>query len=134
MSDATQPDPQLVAWMYRWRRDNPRQDGGNAPTKVRTIHAWLSAQGFESLAESPYGLRDLVDAYNAAGKPLTVADIPAGQGPASLFLAPFAGELRGVYFKAEDGRVARVMEENRTRHEMRVLWDHLVATLPTVDA
>jgi hypothetical protein len=68
----------------------------------------------------------------AAREPVTVADIPAGQGPASLYVAPFVGDLRAVYFKAEDGRVARVTEENRMRYEMRVLWEHLAATLPHV--
>jgi hypothetical protein len=134
VTETTQPDPQVMSWMYRWRRDNPRQDGGPAPTKVRTIHAWLGAHGFDSLAESPHSLRDLVDAYNAAQKPMTVADIPAGQGPTSLFIAPDSTGVPRVYYKDADGDITAWSYSADSRHgAARAMWEHLAATLPTVD-
>jgi hypothetical protein len=62
-----------------------------------------------------------------ARKPLTVADIPGGQGAASLFLRP---DRYGDLFlcrKGADGSVARIPIE-----KVPALWEHLAATLPTV--
>jgi hypothetical protein len=122
MTETTQPDPQVAAWMREYLRDSPDHD------YIDATNAYFIAHPYD-MTKDPPGMRA---AYEAARKPLTVADIPAGQGPASLFIGPFLPGIDALYFKAHDRRLARVMEQPTIRTEQRALWDHLAVTLPTV--
>jgi hypothetical protein len=137
------PDPQVVAWMRRYLRDNPAPNDYGASNKATAMRACRQALGME------IHLRDLSDAYLAARKPLTVADIPAGQGPASLFLATVGTRDGGItaspglgggplwlWFKDEDGTLLMLERapSPTSRADFAARWDHLAATLPTVAA
>jgi hypothetical protein len=73
--------------------------------------------------------------HQSARKPLTVADIPAGQGPASLFLMRDAlHDAVGLWFKDGDGAVQWCRWEAAPGDSpaSTAYWDHLAATLPHV--
>jgi hypothetical protein len=107
MSEPTQPDPQVAA-----------SDEVDAMTDEQVVDELL----------------------RVARKPLTLADIPAGQGPASLYLTKRGVRLM-LRYKAYDGVTAYL--ETEPNHQERfgfsanaseALWEHLAATLPTVEA
>lgn len=120
MTETAQPDPQVVAWMRGYLRDSPDHD------YIDATNAYFIAHPYD-MTKGPPGMRA---AYEAARKPLTVTDIPAGQGPASLFIDD------AVWFKHADGRVvvAYLRMDYDGSHAKAALWDHLAATLPHVTA
>jgi hypothetical protein len=134
MTETTQPDPQVVAWMRAYRSNLPASiDPSTA--RMETVREYRNAHSEEAWR---LGLRALVDAYAiAARKPVTVADIPAGQGPASLFLMRDAlHDAVGLWFKDGDGAVQWCRWEAAPGDSpaSTAYWDHLAATLPHVTA
>jgi hypothetical protein len=123
-----QPDPQVVAWMRAYRSNLP-EHLDLVSMRLRTIKAYRGAH-----PECDAMLADLGDAYReAALKPLTRADIPAGQGGASLYIAT-DGRRLSVWFKRRDGHAMHLITDpgpHATAADA-ALWEHLAATLPTV--
>jgi hypothetical protein len=133
MTETTQPDPRVVAWMRAYRSNLPASiDPSTA--RMETVREYRNAHSEEARR---LGLRALVDAYAiAARKPLTVADIPAGQGAASLFIGNDPrGIGKAVLFKEVDGSLAWVDDwfPSPPPATAAAAWrDHLAVTLPTV--
>jgi hypothetical protein len=125
MTETTQPDTQVVAWMREYLQDSPDHD------YIDATNAYFIAHPYD-MTKDPPGMRI---AYEAARKPLTVADIPAGQGAASLFLRrdPVGGEM-DLCFKHDDGRdvVIGITLDQLSGATTAALTEHLAATLPTV--
>lgn len=69
----------------------------------------------------------------AARKPLTAADVPGGQGPASLHITSSGGRA-ALWFKADGGTLhfIRWAAGPGDTPPARALWDHLAATIPHV--
>jgi hypothetical protein len=126
MTETTQPDPQVVAWMREYLRGSPDHD------YIDATNAYFIAHPYD-MTKDPPGMRA---AYEAARKPLTVADIPAGQGAASLFIGNDPrGIGKAVLFKEVDGSLAWVDDwfPSPPPAPAAAAWrDHLAATLPTV--
>jgi hypothetical protein len=108
---------------------DPRMHPSDA--RVETVRAYRNAHREESLR---HGLRALVDAYNeAARKPLTVADIPAGDGIASLFIAADADGKPSLWRQCTDGAPEVVYRppSHGSKGEA-LLWALIEAHVPTV--
>jgi hypothetical protein len=128
VTETTQPDPQVVAWMREYLRKNPDAYA------VDVNEAYYLCYPHNDLTS-----RDFVQALHAAKQPVTVADIPAGQGAVSLYVGrPEAFRRAGLgefalLFKRADGssEVVDWPPEGQSPGSA-ALWDHLAATLPHV--
>lgn len=126
MTETTQPHPQGES------DEDPRRDA------LRCIECEFRAD------DSPGGWYEAAEHRDRTGhryehvkptrKPLTVADIPAGQGAASLYIGPgYRGEL-GVYYRTglTHDHVFMTEGPDDPNEARRAMWEHLAATLPTV--
>jgi hypothetical protein len=135
MTETAQPDLRVVAWMREYRASHPDA----------CIHETVDAYLGEPADPSAFPI--LVASARAARKPLTVAGIPAGQGPASLFLATVGTRDGGItaspgvgggelwlWFKDGDGTLLMLERapSPTSRADFVARWDHLAATLPHV--
>jgi hypothetical protein len=130
MTETTQPDP-AAEWRARQIEDARRAVVAMSDERRADVEALIGEQpdllGPE-LAEA-FGLTP------RPPKPLTVADIPAGQGAASLFLRRLerSGKLVAWYRANNVETIAFMREpEPHAGPAEHALWDHLAATLPTV--
>jgi hypothetical protein len=121
MTETTQPDPQVVAWMRGHMRRHPGA----------CIHKVVDAYVGEPADLSAFPV--LHASARAARTPLTVADIPAGQGPASLYV----DEYGVVRYRAANGRGVVIPTSWDPADDdgwaaLNAALEHLAATLPHV--
>lgn len=119
MTETTQLDPQVVAGMRAVLGKRPDATDKQLIDAYYTWHA----------TPDPDAVRA---AIQVARKPVTVADIPAGQGPASLYIGRASDGCPVLTFKDEDGDMIVIEHGNPTTPSGRAYWDHLAATLPHV--
>jgi hypothetical protein len=146
MTETTQPDPRVArvypdGWNLGYCVSGSESDG-TACVPI-AVDRDAVAEDAET-AERATGARMEVfhdgehwcyrPALTPARKPLTVADIPAGQGPASLFIGPGRyGEHAVMYRTGLDyDHVFMTEGPDDPSEARRAMWDHLAATLPHV--
>jgi hypothetical protein len=122
MTETTQPDPQVVVWMREQLAEDPFASDGELLTRAAV---WFGSV--------PLGSRGA--SLIAARKPSRLADIPAGRGVASLFIAPDPiSREAALWFKNDTGHwhFLRWIPGPGDSPAARALWEHLAATLPHV--
>lgn len=141
MTATSTPDPQVVAWTPEVGDDiEDRRTGSVANVTAVSERAFLRFKNSGVKAVVPLSaLRrnyrpasGSADAYQAARRPLTVEDIPAGQGAASLHIDH--GALR---WREPDGRQSRVLlwrkPDRFAPPQDHALWALIEAHVPTIE-
>jgi hypothetical protein len=133
-TETIQPDPEVVAWMRDYRQRNPQHQVASAAVAEYLAH--LAERDPVAALRWRRHLTPLVSAWVAAKPATTVTDIPAGQGAASLFIAPDSSGWSAAWYKDADDQRTLVMYDPAivaTIPSHVALWEHLAATLPAVE-